>query len=61
MLIIPRSKNQSLVIGDGIIVNVIEIGDDEVRLSIETPEGVSIETREVAAATELATKEPEAL
>jgi carbon storage regulator len=61
MLIIPRSKNQSIVINDDIIVNVIEIGDDEVRLSIEYPEDVSVRTGQLVAAAELATKEPEAL
>jgi carbon storage regulator CsrA len=61
MLIIPRSENQSIVIRDDIIVNVVEIGDDEVRLSIEYPDGVSVRTGELVAATELAVKEPEAL
>ena len=37
MLVIPRKKNESLVIGDGIIVTVIEIRDDSVRLGIEAP------------------------
>ena len=60
MLIIPRSKNQSIVINDDIIVNVIEVGDDEVRLSVEYPEGVSVRTRELVAAAGLAAKEPEA-
>jgi carbon storage regulator len=60
MLIIPRSKDQSIVIGDGIVVNVIEIDDDEVRLSIEYPEGVSVETGDLVAAAELATNQPEA-
>ena len=61
MLIIPRSKNQSIVIGDGIIVNVIEIAGDEVRLSIEHPEDVSVGTGDLVAAAELAAGEPEAL
>lgn len=61
MLIIPRTKNQSIVINDNIVVNVVEVGDDEVRLSIEYPEGVTVRTRELAAAAELAVKEPEAL
>ena len=61
MLIIPRSENQSIVIRDDIIVNVVEIGDGEVRLSIEYPDGVSVRTAELVAATESAVKEPEAL
>ena len=58
MLIIPRSKNQSIVISDNIIVNVVEVEGDEVRLSIEYPEGVSVQPGEVVAERELAVKEP---
>jgi carbon storage regulator len=61
MLIIPRSKNQSVVIGDNIIVNVVEVEGDEVRLSIEYPEGVSVRTGEVVAERGLAVKEPAAV
>jgi len=61
MLIIPRSKNQSIVIGDNIIMNVVEINDDEVQLSIEYPEGVSVRPGEVVAERELAVKEPAAV
>ena len=58
MLVIPRSKNQSIVISDNIIVNVVEVEGDEVRLSIEYPEGVSVQPGEVVAERELAVKEP---
>ena len=61
MLIIPRSKNQSIVINDNIIVNVVEVDGDEVRLSIEYPEGVSVQAGEVVAERELAVKEPAAV
>jgi carbon storage regulator len=61
MLIIPRGKNQSIVISDRIIVNVIEIRGEEVRLSIETPEGVSVQAGELVAAAEHAGQEPEDL
>jgi len=61
MLIIPRGKNQSIVISDNIVVNVVEIGDDEVRLSIEYPDGLSVQTRELVGATELAVEGPETL
>lgn len=61
MLIIPRSRNQSIVISDNIIVNVVEVEGDEVRLSIEYPEGVSVQPGEVVAERELAVKEPAAV
>ncbi|MFC1596688.1 carbon storage regulator [Planctomycetota bacterium] len=61
MLIIPRSKNQSVVISDNIIVNVVEVDGDEVQLSIEYPEGVSVRTGETVAKKELAVEEPAAV
>jgi carbon storage regulator CsrA len=61
MLIIPRTKNQSIVISDNIIVNVVEVEDGEVRLSIDYPEGVSVRAGEVVAERELAVKEPAAI
>jgi carbon storage regulator len=61
MLIIPRSKNQAIVINDSIIVNVVEVEGDEVRLSIEYPEGVSVRTGPLGAESELSDKEPAAV
>ena len=58
MLIIPRSKNQSIVISDNIIVNVVEVDGDEVRLSVEYPEGVSVRMGQVVVKRELAVEEP---
>ena len=61
MLIIPRSKNQAVVISDDIIVNVVEVEGDEVQLSIEYPEGVSVRRGEVVAERALAVEEPAAV
>ena len=61
MLIIPRSRNQSVVIADNIIVNVVEIDDDEVQLSIEYPEGATVQKGELVAAMNRAVEEPQAL
>jgi len=47
VIIIPRKVGESVVIGDGIIVTVIEIRGDKVRLGIEHPPGVSVHRREV--------------
>jgi carbon storage regulator len=40
-------QDESLVIGDSIIVTVIEIRDDKVRLGIEHPMGVTVHRGEV--------------
>ncbi len=38
MLIIPREKNEGIVIGDNIIVTVADICGDSVEFDIEIPE-----------------------
>ena len=47
MLILPRENRQSLIIGDGIIVTVLEIHGKRVRLGIEVPDGGSCYRGEV--------------
>ncbi len=47
VIIIPRKKGESIVIGDNIIVTIVDIQGDEVRISIEHPPGITVERREV--------------
>ncbi|MBC8875690.1 MAG: carbon storage regulator CsrA [Planctomycetes bacterium] len=47
MFVIPRKKGESIIIGDDIIVTVVEIRDDKVRLGIEHPPEVPVHRREV--------------
>jgi carbon storage regulator len=47
MIVHSRQKNQSLVIGQDIIVTVIEIIGDEVRLGIELPRDARAQRGEV--------------
>jgi carbon storage regulator len=42
VIIIPRKKNESVVISDDIILTIIEIRRDKVRLGVELPEGATI-------------------
>ena len=43
VITIPRKKGESIVIGDSIILTIVEIDDDEVRISIEHPPEVTVE------------------
>ena len=52
MLVLSRKKNEEIVIGDSIIVRVVEIRGDKVRLGIEAPIEVSVHRREVQTAIE---------
>ena len=47
MIVIPRKSNESIVLGDDIILTVIEIRGDKVRLGVEHPKGVSVHRQEV--------------
>jgi carbon storage regulator len=47
MLVIPRKQDQSVVIGENIVLTVIEVRGDKVRLGIEHPDGVTVHRREV--------------
>ena len=59
MFIIPRKKGESVVIGDDIIVTVVEIRGDKVRLSIDYPPEVPVHRREVYEAIRRAEHTPE--
>jgi carbon storage regulator len=47
VLVIPRKSAESIVIGDNIILTIIEVQDDEVRLGIEHPPGVTVHKGEI--------------
>ena len=61
MLVIPRSKNQGVVIRDDIIINVVEIFEDEVLISIEHPDDILVEQSESLSAVGLMEEEPVAV
>ena len=50
MLVIPRKRDECVIINDDIILTVIEVRDDKVRLGIEIPRGGTVHRREVYAA-----------
>ncbi len=44
---LSRKKNESIAIGEDIVVAVVDIRHDKVRLGIEAPKEVSVHRREV--------------
>ena len=50
MLVLSRKPDAQIVIGDGIVITVVEIRGDKVRLGIEAPREVSVHRREVVEA-----------
>jgi len=61
MLVLTREKNESIVIGDGIVVTVVELRGDKVRLGISAPTQVPVHRQEVYDAIHRKIKEPEEL
>jgi carbon storage regulator len=47
MLVLSRKMNESIVIGDNIVVKVVEIHGNRVRLGIEAPADVVVHRGEV--------------
>jgi carbon storage regulator len=47
MLVLTRKSNQSIVIGDDIIITVLEVRGDQIRLGITAPRDVSVHREEV--------------
>ncbi|MEX2026674.1 MAG: carbon storage regulator CsrA [Pirellulaceae bacterium] len=47
MLVVSRSKGESLMIGDDIEVQVVEIRGDKIRLGVTCPADTSVHRREV--------------
>lgn len=47
MLILTRRAGESIVIGDDIIITVIEAGRDHVRIGVDAPRSVDVHRQEV--------------
>ena len=47
MLVLTRRVGQSIVIGDDVVVTVLEVRGDSVRLGVEAPRAVEVHREEV--------------
>jgi carbon storage regulator len=47
VLVLSRKRDESIHIGDEIVVTVIEVRGDRVRLGVEAPEAVPVHRREI--------------
>lgn len=47
MLVLSRTRDEQIVIGDDIIITIVDVRGDKVRLGIEAPQDVSVHRREV--------------
>ncbi|MAT68072.1 MAG: carbon storage regulator [Planctomycetaceae bacterium] len=47
MLVLSRQRDESIIIGDNVVVTVVDVRGDKVKLGIEAPIEISVHRREV--------------
>lgn len=47
MLVLSRTRDESIIIGDNVVVTIIDVRGDKVKLGIEAPQDISVHRREV--------------
>ena len=47
MLVLSRQRDESIIIGDNIVITVVDIRGDKVRLGISAPTEISVHRQEV--------------
>jgi carbon storage regulator len=47
MLVLSRQRDESIIIGDNVVVTIVDVRGDKVRLGIQAPAEVSVHRREV--------------
>ncbi|MCE5266539.1 MAG: carbon storage regulator CsrA [Planctomycetaceae bacterium] len=58
MLVLSRQRDQSIVIGENIVVTVVDIRGDKVRLGIEAPAEVPVHRQEIYQAIQRESRKP---
>ena len=47
MLVLSRQRDESIMIGDNVVITVVDIRGDKVRLGIEAPRDIPVHRQEV--------------
>ena len=47
MLVLSRQRDESIIIGDNIVITIVDIRGDKVRLGIEAPKEIPVHREEV--------------
>jgi carbon storage regulator len=61
MLVLSRQRDESIVIGDNVVITIVDIRGDKVRLGIEAPGEVPVHRQEVYEAIKRENRKPEAV
>ena len=47
MLVLSRTKDESIIIGDDVEITIVDVRGDKVRLGISAPRDVSVHRKEI--------------
>lgn len=47
MLVLSRHRDESIMIGDNIVITIIDIRGDKVRLGIDAPQDIPVHRQEI--------------
>lgn len=47
MLVLSRHRDESIMIGDDVVITIVDIRGDKVRLGIDAPQDIPVHRREV--------------
>lgn len=47
MLVLSRHRDESIMIGDDVVITIVDIRGDKVRLGIEAPQNIPVHRQEV--------------
>lgn len=47
MLVLSRHRDESIIIGDNIVITVVDVRGDKVRLGIDAPKDIPVHRQEV--------------
>ena len=61
MLVLSRYRDESIYIGDDIIVTVVDIRGDRVRIGVQAPHNVSVHRQEIYEAIKNSSQKPESV
>ncbi len=47
MLVLSRQRDESIIIGDNVVVTIVDVRGDKVKLGIEAPKEIPVHRQEV--------------
>ncbi|MEX0818908.1 MAG: carbon storage regulator CsrA [Pirellulaceae bacterium] len=56
MLVLSRKKNEQIVIGDNVVITIVDVRGDKVRIGIQAPPEVPVHRHEIYLALQQATE-----